>query len=266
MPAIGSRPVKTVSIYSSKAESYAKYRWDYAPAAIEALFEIAGLGPNSVVAELGAGTGILTRRLCGRAGQVFAIEPNLEMRAFLVRDCGSLPGCTVLDTAAETTGLPDACLDAALAAQAIHWFEPQATRRELRRILKPAGWLALLDNRGTDPELNIALRANDLAEGASAQPAEGQSTQPTPGAQIAPEAYYFAPGAYQTLLFPFTIDQDWEAFLGAQLSASYAPDPGQLRFPDFTAAARGIFESFSRDGRLRVTGETRLMIGRLRGE
>jgi SAM-dependent methyltransferase len=257
-PANGEAEVVSEAVFSAKAEIYAKFRWDYAPAAIEAAFQIAGLCLHSVLADLGAGTGILTRHLCGRVRQVFAIEPNPQMRAILDRDCAWLPGCCVLDSTAEATGLPDTCLDAALAAQAIHWFEPQATRRELRRILKPAGWLALLDNRVTDPELNIALRANDLAE--------GQSAQPAPGAHIAPEAYYFAPGAYQTLLFPFTIDQDGEAFLGAQLSASYAPDPGQPRFPNFTTAAQGIFERFSRDGRLRVTGETRLMIGRLRGE
>jgi protein-L-isoaspartate O-methyltransferase len=77
----GSPPVRSSAVYSPKAESYAKYRWDYAPAAVETLFEIAGLGLHSALADLGAGTGILTRRLCGRAGQIFSIEPNPEMRA-----------------------------------------------------------------------------------------------------------------------------------------------------------------------------------------
>jgi SAM-dependent methyltransferase len=252
--------VRSSAVYSPKAESYAKYRWDYAPAAVETLFEIAGLGLHSAVADLGAGTGILTRRLCGRAGQVFAIEPNPEMRAVLVRDCGQLPGCTVLDTAAEATGLPQASLDAVTAAQAIHWFDPVLTRRELRRILKPGGWLALFENRSTDADLGAALQAISTPGNGVSQPQAGNRPDPWP------VEFYFGQGVFQSLRFPFTFQQGWEAFLGAQLSASYNPDPDQLLYPDFVAAARQVFERFSQDGWLRVEGETRLIVGRLQGE
>jgi hypothetical protein len=46
--------------YSSKAEKYAKYRWGYAAQAIQTIFDVTGISSQSCVADIGAGTGILT--------------------------------------------------------------------------------------------------------------------------------------------------------------------------------------------------------------
>jgi ubiquinone/menaquinone biosynthesis C-methylase UbiE len=72
--------VDTKTAYSSKAEKYARYRWDYSPLAIQAVFDSAHITRASSIADIGAGTGILTRHFVGRAGRVWAIEPNAEMR------------------------------------------------------------------------------------------------------------------------------------------------------------------------------------------
>lgn len=248
--------MNTASAYSAKAENYAKYRWSYAPAAVQACFAISGLGREAVLADLGAGTGILTRELCQRAGQVFALEPNKQMRALLARQCAGFPNCTVLGRQAEATGLPDASLDMATAAQALHWFNPDATRAELARILKPGGWLAIFSNRGTDAGLGAALEA-------LYRPHPGMTSPVMPPRQPQdPLDFYFGP-AYRTLSFPFSFSQTWEAFLGSQLSASFTPDPGQPGYPAFEAAARQIFERFSQAGLLTVQAETSLSIGRL---
>jgi predicted RNA methylase len=47
-------------VFSSKAQKYARYRWDYAPQAIQTLFSVTQVSRESVVADIGAGTGILT--------------------------------------------------------------------------------------------------------------------------------------------------------------------------------------------------------------
>ena len=77
-------------VFSSKAEKYARYRWGYAPEAIQTIFDRAGITQESTVADIGAGTGILTREFVGRVGQIFAVEPNPEMRAILTRQLGRL--------------------------------------------------------------------------------------------------------------------------------------------------------------------------------
>ncbi len=68
--------------YANKAELYARYRWDYAPQTMEALLALTGAGPHTLVADVGAGTGIFTRHWMGHVERVYAIEPEAEMRRF----------------------------------------------------------------------------------------------------------------------------------------------------------------------------------------
>src|SRR5512135_1028729 len=108
--------------YSSKAEKYAKYRWDYAPRAIETIYNLARLTDNSVIADVGAGTGILTRHFTGRVSRVYGIEPNTEMRREAAKRLPVGPGCVIIGADAAGIPLPGASLDLITVAQAIHWF------------------------------------------------------------------------------------------------------------------------------------------------
>jgi SAM-dependent methyltransferase len=47
--------------------------------------------------------------------------------------------------------VPDSSLDAVLVADAWHWFDPIPTIEEVRRVLKPAGWLGLVWNVVAEP-------------------------------------------------------------------------------------------------------------------
>jgi ubiquinone/menaquinone biosynthesis C-methylase UbiE len=147
----------TKKVYSTKAEKYARYRWDYAPRAIETIRELTKISSASTLADLGAGTGILTRHFVNQAGRVYAIEPNVEMRQILARDMQMFPSVCVLGAAAEDTTLPDHSVDVITVAQAIHWFDPEPARREMLRVLKKDGWLVLIRNYGTDKEKGEAL-------------------------------------------------------------------------------------------------------------
>lgn len=240
--------------YTKKAEKYARYRWDYAPEAIQAIYDCTGLGKSSSLADIGAGTGILTRHFAGYLRQVYAVEPNPEMRraaqALLVR----IPGCVVLDTAAEATGLPDASVDVITVAQAIHWFEPEAARREFWRILKPGGWLVILRNYGTDEALEAAVGAISTAE---------NGVRPVLHApHRVPEGYFYGAGDFEKRTYPFVLSNDWEIFLGAMLSTSFYPDEDDPAYAQFEAAARTVFERFSQGGRIATHGVTELFLGR----
>lgn len=57
----------TVDVFTGKAARYAKHRWDYAPQAIQTISDVTGISEQSVVADIGAGTGILTRHFIGCA-------------------------------------------------------------------------------------------------------------------------------------------------------------------------------------------------------
>ena len=97
------------------------------PAAVEWIAAGAGLGPGSVVVDLAAGTGKLTRVLTGTGARVIAVEPIAEMRAQLTT---MLPGVEALEGTAEVMGLPDGSADAVTVAQAFHWLPPTRLGRD----------------------------------------------------------------------------------------------------------------------------------------
>ena len=156
--------MEPTTVYATKALQYARYRWDYAPQAIRALFEVTQIARDASIADIGAGTGILTRHLAGRARRVYAVEPNPEMRRIAQIELQPFPSVTVVDGRAEATTLPGGSVDLITVAQAIHWFDPQPTRHEFRRILRPGGWLALLRNDVTDEALGKAIAALSVPE------------------------------------------------------------------------------------------------------
>src|SRR5262245_16285570 len=135
--------MNTTTVYSPKAEKYAKYRWGYAPQAVQTIFDIARISDEEVIADVGAGKGILTQHLANWFKQGFAFEPNPAMRQMALKTLEQYPTCQVIDGSAEATTLPDQSVDLITVAQAIHWFEPEPARAEFLRILKPGGWLAL---------------------------------------------------------------------------------------------------------------------------
>lgn len=240
--------------FSTKAERYARFRWDYAPQAAQALAELAGLGPQSAVLDAGAGTGIFTRRLAGRAGLVIALEPNHAMRRMAARLLAGLPGLRVAAGTAEATGLASRSVDLVVAATAFNWFDPLPARREFARILKPGGWLAGVANRPTGPNFGPDLAA--LYPAQAGAPAAKKVA-------AAPVEWYLEPGSVRRFAFPLSIEEDWEHFLGGLASASYAPDEGHPFYPAFERGARALFERFSLDGVVTLTVETQVTAGRL---
>jgi SAM-dependent methyltransferase len=126
--------------FSEGAEAYERGRPDYPPEAVEWLRERLGLGPESRVVDLAAGTGKLSRALAVTGAEVTAVEPLERMRALIEPPIRSIEGT------AERMPLPDASADAVTVAQAFHWFDGEAALAEIHRVLRPGGRLALVWN------------------------------------------------------------------------------------------------------------------------
>jgi SAM-dependent methyltransferase len=129
--------------YQRAAADYERVRPSYPTRALAVLADALDLKPGKRVAEVGAGTGKFTRLLALTGARVIALEPVAAMRATLAE---LLPQVEVVDGLAEATGLADDSVDAVVAAQAWHWFDPAATLAEVERITQRRGRLGLVWN------------------------------------------------------------------------------------------------------------------------
>lgn len=125
--------------FGAVAAAYERGRPPYPPEAIDWL-----LPPGATrVADVGAGTGKLSKQLRDRGVEVIAVEPLAGMREQLRQ---AAPGVTVLAGTAEQIPLADGSVDAVLMAQAWHWVEPKRAVPEVARVLAPGGRLGVLWN------------------------------------------------------------------------------------------------------------------------
>jgi SAM-dependent methyltransferase len=125
--------------FGSVAADYAVLRPGYPADAVAFLL---GTRPRRVL-DLGAGTGLLTGELLTAGHEVVAVDVSAPMLAQL---SARLPAVPVAVGGAEDVPLPDASVDAVVAGQAAHWFDPAPAARELRRVLRPGGVVGLVWN------------------------------------------------------------------------------------------------------------------------
>ncbi|HEY3263928.1 MAG TPA: class I SAM-dependent methyltransferase [Actinomycetota bacterium] len=122
------------------ATDYDELRPTYAPEAVRWVAERARLEPGSLVVDLAAGTGQLSRRFVPLGVRVVAVEPAANMRAVLATN---LPDVTAVGGTAEAIPLDDGQADAVVVGNAFHHFDAEVAFAEIRRVLRLGGALAL---------------------------------------------------------------------------------------------------------------------------
>src|SRR5688572_24438001 len=132
--------------FSGRVDNYIRYRPGYPDAIVETLRDDCGLTADSIVADVGSGTGILTEMFLRHGNLVYGVEPNREMREAAERLLAGYDRFRSVAATAEDTTLADASADVITAGQAFHWFDRQRARAEFARILKPRGWVSLIWN------------------------------------------------------------------------------------------------------------------------
>lgn len=130
--------------YTELAPFYDK-RADYSERAIKAMVRICELTAGSVVGDIGAGTGKLTRPLLQNGMVVHAVEPNEAMRAFGIKNTAASKA-TWHAASAENTGLDNNSIAGYFMGSSFNVVNQPACLAEAARTLTPEGWFSCMWN------------------------------------------------------------------------------------------------------------------------
>ncbi|MCB0254706.1 MAG: class I SAM-dependent methyltransferase [Anaerolineae bacterium] len=229
--------------FSDRVADYVRYRPGYPSEILSHLAQTCALTPQSVIADVGSGTGILSRLFLENGNRVFGVEPNAEMRAAAEKLLSDYPRFVSLAGRAEATTLPDDSVDFVVAGQAFHWFDQEAARREFQRILHPAGCIALVWNdRQIDTTPFLSEYEQLLRTYATDYAVVNHKEVGLPALQRV-----FGDGI-QRAVFDNRQRFDLAGVTGRLMSSSYAPLPGHPNHGPLMDGLRAAFERYNQNG------------------
>jgi SAM-dependent methyltransferase len=247
------------SRFTSRVGNYVRYRPSYPGALLKVLHEAWGLTPETVIADIGSGTGLLSRLFLENGNGVFGIEPNAAMREAGEEYLAGFSRFHSLEGAAEATPLAKASVDAVVAGQAFHWFDPAAARAEFQRILRRGGWVALISNeRLTEPSDFLQDYERLLQKFASEY---GRVREMYPNREKI--GRFFGHADFRADRVDNGQLLDFDGLRGRLLSSSYAPDKGHPLHEAMLEELARIFDEHQTEGRVKFEYETRTYSGRL---
>jgi SAM-dependent methyltransferase len=251
--------LKPLERFSERVEDYAKYRPSYPDSLLDYLDSKVGALQGLHVADIGSGTGILTKLLLQRGARVDAVEPNAEMRAEAEKELRRFPQFRSHAGKAEDTLLTENSVNLITCAQAFHWFDPRAAREEFARILKSPGWVALIWNdQRRDCALGAAYEQIKLHFGGE----NFKQVKEVTDKLDLELKFFFGDGAFETHYFKNYQDLDEQGLIGRFLSSSYAPTYDSPLRSEAAKALSEIFMKFQKTGLVRLEYRTELFIGK----
>jgi SAM-dependent methyltransferase len=245
--------------FSNRVDNYVKYRPTYPPQILPLLESDCGLTAESIIGDVGSGTGLLTELFLKNGNQVFGVEPNPEMRAAGEKILARYSNFTSVDAVAEATTLPDHSVDFIVVGQAFHWFDRAKTREEFVRILKLDGWVMVAWNGYRVKSGPLMAAYQDLVVRYGTDYSEVQRE-----VEDCDVESFYDPATCICARFEFQQSFDYQGLKGRFLSASYALEPDHPEYEAMLSDLRKIFDANQQDGKVIFAYETVLYYGHLR--
>ena len=237
--------------FSHRVENYVRYRPDYPPQVVEFMRVEMGLNKNSIVADIGSGTGIFAKQLLETGCTVYGVEPNAAMRDAGEKFLKDFPNFKSINGTAENANLPNASVDFVTAAQAFHWFDEDKSIAEFRRILKPEGYAVLIwNNRQLDSTPFLREYEQFILDfGTDYHKVRFKNDR---------ELFFnqFLQNNFSERIFYNEQEFDFEGLKGRWLSASYAPLPSHPRFEETMTELNHLFARHQTDDKVKILYDT----------
>lgn len=243
----------SVERFSNRVANYVKYRPGYPPEMMDFFRDQLGLTESSIVADIGSGTGLSAKPFVENGNIVFGVEPNAAMREAAEEFLKEFSNFRSVDGTSTESTLPDDSVDLIVAAQAFHWFEPETTREEFKRILKPDGHVALIWNeRQTDSTLFLREYEQLLLK-------YGRDYVEVRHEQINEQVLsVFFRAEFEKASFPNEQEFDFDGLKGRLLSSSYMPDEADPDYEPLVKELATLFAKYAERDRIKVFYDTNI--------
>jgi len=247
------------SLFNGKASIYSRYRPDYPKDLLKMLEKETGFNRNWIVADIGSGTGIMSRLFLENGNHVYCIEPNDDMRSESIKLTSSFLKCKVLKGTAENTGLDTDSIDIIVAGQSFHWFDPVAAKKEMTRVLKPGGFAALIWNNRSERENSLSKEYDYICSKYS------HNYQGTGNSRIESDTFItFFHNGFKKFETPNYQKLNLDGILGRYFSTSYALQPQDPEYGDAVESLKKLFRKFEKNGYATMEYETQIFLGQLK--
>lgn len=245
----------SVRRFSERAGWYSKYRPGYPAGIISILEKEIGFGRMDVVADIGSGTGLLTKVFLENGNRVFAIEPSDQMRSYAEKELAAFRNFVSVKGKAERTTLPSGTVDLIVAGQALHWFDPAKAPMEFSRISRPGAHLCVVYNerkKGT----RFMKGYGDVISRHQGDRAK------VPNADDRYISRFFRRGRFVEFRAPNEQSLDFQGLMGRLQSASYMPMPKDgARYARFSEDVRRFFDRYETEGHVKILYDTEVFLG-----
>ncbi|HEX6127252.1 MAG TPA: class I SAM-dependent methyltransferase [Pyrinomonadaceae bacterium] len=243
----------TIDRFSNRVANYVRYRPGYPPDVLELFKTAMGLKQSSVLADVGSGPGLSAKLFLENGATVYGVEPNAAMREAAEEYLKEFTKFISWDGTAESTNLEDSSMDFVIAAQAFHWFDPESTRTEFQRILKPGGHIALLWNE-RQLDTTEFLRDYERLLLKYAKDYEKVRHENIDQEKLG----NFFQGVYERATYPNEQVFGLDGLRGRLLSSSYMPAEDDPVFPALEKELRALFAKHSENDRIRLLYDTNI--------
>ncbi len=249
--------MKNTEKFTQQSKHYDVGRPSYALELLQFLFK-EHLSEQDVIADIGAGTGKLTKPLLEHGNRVIAVEPNDAMRQVAQETLRDYDRAQFVKGTDSNTTLPNESIDAITVAQAFHWFDAHAFQKECKRILKPHGKVFLIWNM-RDEQADINKKNFEIFQkycvnfgGFSGGTVKNDDRIPQ-----------FFNGEYEVKAFANPLYYTKETFIKRALSASYSLQDGDEHFETYLQQLHALFDQFEQSGIVEVPNETVVYYGEI---
>ncbi|SFD11398.1 class I SAM-dependent methyltransferase [Ruminococcus albus] len=243
--------------FDGRAKDYTAGRPSYPSELIDRLYDRYGFSKNSVIADVGSGTGKFARLLLERDSEVYCVEPNDDMRLAAKDELRVFAGYHSVNGDSENTSLGSGSVDFVTSAQAFHWFDTDRFRAECRRILKTGGIAVLVWNiRDMSAAINRELY--DLFKAYCPEfRGFGGGIKKDDESIVS-----FFSGNYERISFAHPLFYDKERYTARCLSGSYSLKQGDERYNEYIRDMEHIFDKYACGGEIVIENSTVAYIGK----